>query len=238
MKKNKKIIIAVSLTVAFVLIVPIGIAVAMQISDNQLYWTKPPYLRADNESAPIALESYDSKEEKLFDDEERDHCLGYLDYYKEETVTGSEATEEAKRIKQKNTLIQEYKLYVNSLYNQVMTIEEYEAHYEHLMDIVSKLLPLEPERTPEEQLAIDVIWILQRLDEDLYYCEFYGDAYINDNQINVAQLKQSIAELTALQEKLNGKQLTFEQAQRDYTACLEVVKTASPQAYSSVSSNE
>ena len=239
MKKRKKSVVIIALAALVVLLVPMITAVALQISGGDCeYWTKPPFMRADNGQTPVALETDAENETMKFGDYEKNFCLGYLVNFKAEAVTDGESAEEAERITRKNALLQEYRTYVDTLYMQVMKQKDYDAHYEHLMGLFTELLLLEPEETPEELLDGNIRLLLLILKDDLYYSDLYGEAYIKDRKLDTAQLKQAIAELTALQEKLNGKQLTFEQAQRDYTACLEVVKTASPQAYSSVSSNE
>lgn len=80
---------------------------------------------------------------------------------------------------------------------------------------------LEPEQTPEEQLEIDIVRLLSKLKEDLYYSELHGEWYIEDRNLNLVELNKSIADLTALQENLSEKKLTFEQAKLEYEACIK-----------------
>lgn len=169
----------------------------------------------------------------VFGDYERNYCLGYVDDLKEESVTGNESAEEAERITRKNTLIQEYREYVEALYGQPMTTEEYEIHYQYLMGIYcDELLPREPEPTPEEVFIGDEIGILlARLEEHLEFSNIYGEEYIQSLQIDIPELERAIEELTSLKERAKAGQLSLEQMQQEYAACLEVVKKACPPQY-------
>lgn len=235
MKKGKKFVI-LSLTVVAALSIPVGAAVAVRISsERNCGRTKPPIMRVDNEQEPAESDTNGM----VFGDGERDFCLGYLDNFEDEEVTGDESAAEAERITRKNALIQEYREYVEALYGQSMTTEEYEIHYQHLMDIFcDELLPLEPEPTPEKQIEIKIAQLLSGLKDDLCFSEINGEAYIKSRRVDVSALKKSIEDLTLLQEKIDAKQLTLEQLQQEFAICLEVVKKASPEIYEAWILNE
>ena len=229
MKKGKKFVI-LSLAALAALSIPVGAAVAVRISsERNCGRTKPPIMRVDNEQEPAESDTNGM----VFGDGERDFCLGYLDNFEDEEVTGNESAAEAERITRKNALIQEYREYVEALYGQSMTTEEYEIHYQHLMDIYcDELLPLEPEPTPEEVFIRDEIGILLlRLEEHLEFSSIHGEVYIQNKEIDLPELERAIEELTSLKERAKAGQLSLEQMQQEYAACLEVVKRACPPQY-------
>lgn len=174
----------------------------------------------------------------LFGDYEKDFCLGYLNNFKDETLTGSESAEETARITRKNELLQDYRAYVDELYNQSMTTEEYDTHYAFLMNMFSEMLLSEPEPTPQEKFEAELKCVLFYLEEDLYYSEKYGESYIQERLLDIAKLKSSIASLTDLQEKILSKQFSFEQMLDEYAVCLEDMKAASPHVFSTFVSSE
>lgn len=239
MKTNRKVI-CISLIVLLILLISVG--TAMALGNNSMFaWWEPPAKRADEPKGTAqyaANAQIDSTGKKMLSKEKRDFLLGYLEGFCDEEVTGNESTAEAERITRKNALIQEYREYVDVLDGQTMTTEEYEVHYQHLMDIFLELLPLEPEPTPEEKIEIKIAQLLSGLKEDLCFSEINGDAYINAFKVDVPALKKSIEDLTSLQEKIDAKQLTLEQLQQEFALCLEVVKKASPEKYEAWILNE
>lgn len=228
MRKKRKFII-LSLTVLAALSIPVGAAVTAQISSQRNCGVTDPAMNL-NEQELAALFADHSM---VFGDYERNYCLGYVDGLKKESLTGNESAEEAERITRKNTLIQEYREYVETLYGQPMTTEEYEAHYQYLMGIYcDELLPREPEPTPEEVFIGDEIGILlARLEEHLEFSNIYGEEYIQTKEIDIPELERAIEELTSLKERAKAGQLSLEQMQQEYAACLEVVKRACPPQY-------
>lgn len=239
MRNKKKLI--VPLAVLIILIIPVGIVAVAQISNSSqrnLGKTEPPIMRANNAKEPVLLDSNVANDKMVFGDYEKNFCLGYLDNFREEILTGSESTAEIARITRKNTLLQDYKEYVDKLYNQIMTTEEYDIHYDHLMNMFSEMLPLEPAPTPQEQFEIELKCLLSNLEENLYYSEIHGEMYIEEKKINISELKRSIEDLTSLQKKINLKQLSFEQMQCEYATCLEEVKKVSPYIFSSLAPSE
>lgn len=229
MKKRKKFVI-LSLVALAALSIPVGAAVAVRISsERNCGRTKPPIMRVDNEQEPAESDTNGM----VFGDDERDFCLGYLEGFRDEEVTGDESAAEMERITRKNALIKEYREYVEALYGQPMTEEEYEIHYQHLMDIYcDELLPLEPEPTPEEVFIRDEIGILLlRLEEHLEFSSIHGEVYIQNKEIDLPELERAIEELTSLKERAKAGQLSLEQMQQEYAACLEVVKRACPPQY-------
>lgn len=237
MKKNKKTILMILLVTSLLILIPVITVAAAQLSGKGVR-VAPPVMRVDNEPTRVVLDPYAENGHKLFDAKEKAFCLGYLNSFKKETVAGGESTEEAERITYKNALIQEYKDYVNSLYMRVMTLEEYDAHYEHLMHMFQEMIPLDAEPTPQEQLETDLRLVLVRLEDKLYECEVYGESYIEGHKIHVEELKQSIQDITSLQEKYRARQLPFEQAQQEYAACLETIRTACPPTYAAMADPE
>ena len=229
MKKGKKFVI-LSLAALAALSIPVGAAVAVRISsERNCGRTKPPIMRVDNEQEPAESDTNGM----VFGDGERDFCLGYLEGFRDEEVTGDESAAEAERITRKNALIQEYREYVEALYGQPMTEEEYEIHYQHLMDIFcDELLPLEPEPTPEEVFIGEEIGILLlRLEDHRYFSEVHGEKYIQNNEIDLPELERAIEDLTALKERAGAEQMPLEQIKQEYAVCLEVVKKACPPQY-------
>lgn len=229
MKKGKKFVI-LSLAALAALSIPVGAAVAVRISsERNCGRTKPPIMRVDNEQEPAESDTNGM----VFGDGERDFCLGYLEGFRDEEVTGDESAAEAERITRKNALIQEYREYVEALYGQPMTEEEYEIHYQHLMDIFcDELLPLEPEPTPEEVFIGEEIGILLlRLEDHRYFSEVHGEKYIQNNEIDLPELERAIEDLTALKERAVAEQMPLEQIKQEYAVCLEVVKKACPPQY-------
>lgn len=228
MRKKRKFII-LSLTVLAALSIPVGAAVTAQISSERNCGVTDPAMKL-NEQELAALFADHSM---VFGDYERNFCLGYLDNFKAESVTGNESAAEAERITRKNTLIQEYREYVEALYGQPMTTEEYEVHYQYLMGLfVDEMLPLEPEPTPEEVfVGNEVNILLLRLEEHLEYSGIHGEEYIQSFQIDIPELERAIEELTSLKERAKAGQLSLEQMQQEYAACLEVVKRACPPQY-------
>lgn len=228
MRKKRKFII-LSLAVLAALSIPVGAAVTAQISSQRNCGVTDPAMNL-NEQELAALFADHSM---VFGDYERNYCLGYVDGLKKESLTGNESAEEAERITRKNTLIQEYREYVETLYGQPMTTEEYEVHYQYLMGIYcDELLPREPEPTPEEVFIGDEIGILlARLEEHLEFSNIYGEEYIQTKEIDIPELERAIEELTSLKERAKAGQLSLEQMQQEYAACLEVVKRACPPQY-------
>ena len=228
MRKKRKFII-LSLTVLAALSIPVGAAVTAQISSQRNCGVTDPAMNL-NEQELAALFADHSM---VFGDYERNFCLGYLDNFKAESVTGNESAAEAERITRKNTLIQEYREYVEALYGQPMTTEEYEVHYQYLMGLfVDEMLPLEPEPTPEEVfVGNEVNILLLRLEEHLEYSGIHGEEYIQSFQIDIPELERAIEELTSLKERAKAGQLSLEQMQQEYMVCLEVVKWACPPQY-------
>lgn len=236
MKKGKKFVI-LSLAALAALSIPVGAAVAVRISsERNCGRTKPPIMRVDNEQEPAESDTNGM----VFGDGERDFCLGYLEGFRDEEVTGDESAAEAERITRKNALIQEYREYVEALYGQPMTEEEYEIHYQHLMDIFrDELLPLEPEPTPEEVFIRDEIGILLlRLEEHRYFSEVHGEKYIQNKEIDLPELERAIEDLTALKERAVAEQMPLEQIKQEYAVCLEVVKKACPPQYAIMIADE
>lgn len=241
MKKSKKLITFVLIAVFVILMIPTGVIAGTQVFgrvEANLGRVAPPIMNTNNEQELVLVEPDPNNDKMIFGNQERNFCLGYLDNFKAETVTGGEGAEEAARITRKNALLQEYRAYVDRLYDQKMTIGEYDNHYAHLMDIFFELLPLEPEKTPQEKFEIQLQNIISRLKEDLYYSEVHGEMYIEERKLNIPQLKKCIEEFTALQNKIAAKQLSFEQMQQEYTLYLERVKTASPYEFSAATSPE
>ncbi len=229
MRKGKKFVI-LSLVALAALSIPVGAAVAVRISsERNCGRTKPPIMRVDNEQEPAESDTNGM----VFGDGERDFCLGYLEGFRDEEVTGNESAAEAERITRKNALIKEYREYVEALYGQPMTEEEYEIHYQHLMDIFcDELLPLEPEPTPEEVFIGEEIGILLlRLEDHRYFSEVHGEKYIQNNEIDLPELERAIEDLTALKERAVAEQMPLEQIKQEYAVCLEVVKKACPPQY-------
>lgn len=229
MKKGKKFVI-LSLAALAALSIPVGAAVAVRISsERNCGRTKPPIMRVDNEQEPAESDTNGM----VFGDGERDFCLGYLEGFRDEEVTGDESAAEMERITRKNALIKEYREYVEALYGQPMTEEEYEIHYQHLMDIYcDELLPLEPEPTPEEVFIRDEIGILLlRLEEHLEFSSIHGEVYIQNKEIDLPELERAIEELTSLKERAVAEQMPLEQIKQEYAVCLEVVKKACPPQY-------
>lgn len=235
MRKKRKFII-LSLTVLAALSIPVGAAVTAQISSQRNCGVTDPAMNL-NEQELAALFADHSM---VFGDYERNFCLGYLDNFKAESVTGNESAAEAERITRKNTLIQEYREYVEALYGQPMTTEEYEVHYQYLMGLfVDEMLPLEPEPTPEEVfVGNEVNILLLRLEEHLEYSGIHGEEYIQSFQIDIPELERAIEELTSLKERAKAGQLSLEQMQQEYAACLEVVKRACPPQYATMIADE
>lgn len=228
MRKKRKFII-LSLAVLAALSIPVGAAVTAQISSERNCGVTNPAMKLSEQELAALFADHSM----VFGDYERNYCLGYVDDLKEESVTGNESAEEAERITRKNTLIQEYREYVEALYGQPMTTEEYEIHYQYLMGIYcDELLPREPEPTPEEVFIGDEIGILlARLEEHLEFSNIYGEEYIQSLQIDIPELERAIEELTSLKERAKAGQLSLEQMQQEYAACLEVVKKACPPQY-------
>lgn len=234
MKKGKKFVI-LSLAALAALSIPVGAAVGVRISSERNCGVTSPTMNLNEQE----LAELFADHSMVFGDYERNFCLGYLDNFEDEEVTGNESAAEAERITRKNALIKEYREYVEALYGQPMTEEEYEIHYQHLMDIFcDELLPLEPEPTPEEQIEIKIAQLLSGLKDDLCFSEINGEAYIKSRRVDVSALKKSIEDLTLLQEKIDAKQLTLEQLQQEFAICLEVVKKASPEIYEAWILNE
>ena len=234
MKKSKKIA-CIAMIVLPTLLISVGAAMALGNSNNSMFaWWEPPSKRTDEPKGTAqyaAVESIDSTGKTLVSEGKRDFLLGYLENFRDEEVTGNESAAEAERITRKNTLIQEYREYVDALDGQMMTQEEYDAHYQHLMDIFLELLPLDPEPTPEKKIEIKIAQLLSGLEDDLCFSEINGESYIKFRRVDVSALKKSIEDLTSLQEKIDAKQLTLEQLQQEFAICLEVVKKASPEIY-------
>ena len=227
MRKKRKFII-LSLAVLAALSIPVGAAVTAQISSERNCGVTDPAMNL-NEQELAALFADHSM---VFGDYERNFCLGYVDGLKKESLTGNESAEEAERITRKNTLIQEYREYVEALYGQPMTTEEYEVHYQYLMGIYcDELLPREPEPTPEEQLASEVACLWSCLDQYLYDSYAYGEEFIQDYVTDVTELERVVNDLVSLRKKIGAKQLSFEQMKIEYAKCAEIVKKISPYAY-------
>lgn len=228
MKKGKKFVI-LSLAALAALSIPVGAAVGVRISSERNCGVTSPTMNL-NEQELAALFADHSM---VFGDYERNYCIGYVDGLKKESLTGDESAAEMERITRKNALIKEYREYVEALYGQPMTEEEYEIHYQHLMDIYcDELLPLEPEPTPEEVFIRDEIGILLlRLEDHRYFSEVHGEKYIQNNEIDLPELKRAIEDLTALKERAVAEQMPLEQIKQEYAVCLEVVKKACPPQY-------
>lgn len=235
MRKKRKFII-LSLAVLAALSIPVGAAVTAQISSERNCGVTDPAMNL-NEQELAALFADHSM---VFGDYERNYCLGYVDGLKKESLTGNESAAEAERITRKNTLIQEYREYVEALYGQPMTTEEYEIHYQYLMGLfVDEMLPLEPEPTPEEVfVGNEVNILLLRLEEHLEYSGIHGEEYIQSFQIDIPELERAIEELTSLKERARAGQLSLEQIQQEYMVCLEMVKRACPPQYATMIADE
>lgn len=228
MKKGKKFVI-LSLAALAALSIPVGAAVAVRISSERNCGVTSPTMNLNEQE----LAELFADHSMVFGDYERNFCLGYLDNFEDEEVTGNESAAEAERITRKNALIKEYREYVEALYGQPMTEEEYEIHYQHLMDIFcDELLPLEPEPTPEEVFIGEEIGILLlRLEDHRYFSEVHGEKYIQNNEIDLPELERAIEDLTALKERAVAEQMPLEQIKQEYAVCLEVVKKACPPQY-------
>lgn len=228
MKKGKKFVI-LSLAALAALSIPVGAAVAVRISSERNCGVTDPAMKLNDQELAALFADHSM----VFGDNERDFCLGYLDNFEDEEVTGNESAAEAERITRKNALIKEYREYVEALYGQPMTEEEYEIHYQHLMDIFcDELLPLEPEPTPEEVFIGEEIGILLlRLEDHRYFSEVHGEKYIQNNEIDLPELERAIEDLTALKERAVAEQMPLEQIKQEYAVCLEVVKKACPPQY-------
>ena len=237
MKRPSKRVLFVSLSILLIVLVPFGAAAV--ISNGGLFGgrDRPPSLWVNKPGpaapGPAAMETASENDTMIFGDYEKDFCLGYLDNFKVETLTGSESAQEADRITRKNARIQEYREYVNRLYQQTMTPAEYNAHYDHLMKWFSALLTLEPEDTPEETLESYVSRLLLKLEEELYYCEHKG-AYAQQRHMNIPLLKEALAAFRSLQERFSAEGMTYAAKKAAYMASLEKVKAAMPDDYAAM----
>ena len=173
----------------------------------------------------------------VFADRENEFCLGYLDNFKNESLTGSESPEEAERITRKNELIQEYKDYVGKLYGQTMTTEEYRSHYDHLMEMFQELFTFEPEPTPQEQLLSKVRILGSGLDDVLTFSK-RDEEYRQLCSIDLPMLKTLITHLDTLEKQIENGEITYEQSLQEYDKCLEELKIASPRRYESVMNDD
>ena len=173
----------------------------------------------------------------VFADRENEFCLGYLDNFKNESLTGNESPEEAERITRKNELIQEYKDYVGKLYGQTMTNEEYRSHYDHLMDMFQELFTLEPEPTPQEQLLSKAKVLRSGLDDELTFSK-RDEEYRQVCNIDLPMLKTLITHLKTLQKQIENGEITYEQSLQEYEKCLEELKIAHPGRYESVMNDD
>jgi hypothetical protein len=167
----------------------------------------------------------------LFGDYEKEFCLGYLDGFKAESVADNETSEEAARITRKNQLITEYRAYVDNLYEKGMPEAEYDAHYQHLMDIYAELLSLEPEPSPETKLRYRTTGLRSSLEEEIYYGERNLSGITGEPNRNLPVLKDTLVKLKELEEALRNNTISFEPAVEKYKACVEQLKIGSPSMY-------
>ena len=220
-------------------IVASGFAVdaGLIMDEDDLFYFKPPSIFTTKEERLKHLRSPNKVRPMLVEDRDREFLLGYLEHFKNESLNGSESPEEAERITRKNELIQEYKDYVAELYGQTMTTEEYRSHYDHLMDLIGEMLPLEPEPTPQEQLLSKAKVLRSGLDDELTFSK-RDEEYRQVCNIDLPMLKTLITHLKTLQKQIENGEITYEQSLQEYEKCLEELKIAHPGRYESVMNDD
>lgn len=233
----KKHTLYLSLGILSASIIVTGIAAVAQKIDSRhpIGRSKPPAMTVNDKATLSAVDTCDNV--MVFGDDEKEYCLGYLSNFKNESLTGSESPDEAKRITRKNELIQEYKAYVGKHYGRTMTNEEYRSHYDHLMEMFQELLTLEPEPTPQEQLLSKAKFLRSGLDDELTFGkrdEHYRQVY----NIDLPMLETLITHLKTLQKQIENGEITYEQSLREYEKCLEELKIAHPRRYESVMNDD
>lgn len=169
-----------------------------------------------------------SEEGKItINDEKRDFLLGYLDNFKTESADGVADETEVMRISRKNALINEYREYVNKLYNTEMTETVYESHYEYLMVIFKELLTLEPEKSFNEKAAIYVERIIMNLDEYGALCKAEnGEQLAKEINFNAERADEALVALQTLKHKILNGIATKDEIKEEYSLCFEKFKAA------------
>lgn len=188
---------------------------------------KPPKFRANEEQKDVPS-SDNANRKMIVDDAKRDFLLGYIDKnFKSESADGVSDEKELTRISRKNALINEYREYVNKLYNTEMTETVYESHYEYLMVIFKELLTLEPEKSFNEKAAIYVERIIMNLDEYGALCKAEnGEQLAKEINFNAERADEALVALQSLKHKILNGIATKDEIKEEYSLCFEKFKAA------------
>ena len=222
--------------VAVLLVVVLFSSVLIVAAGNGIFSgrDKPPRFRADEEQKGPSFNNT-AEGKIIINDKKREFLLGYLDNFKAESVDGVADQAEVTRISRKNALINEYREYVNKLYNTEMTETVYESHYEYLMVIFKELLTLEPEKSFNEKAAIYVERIIMNLDEYGALCKAEnGEQLAKEINFNAERADEALVALKALKQKILDGTMTKDEIKEEYSVCLEKYKAAAPNNYASM----
>ena len=214
--------------VAVLLVVVLFSSVLIVAAGNGIFSgrDKPPRFRADEEQKGPSFNNT-AEGKIIINDKKREFLLGYLDNFKTESADGVADETEVMRISRKNALINEYREYVNKLYNTEMTETVYESHYEYLMVIFKELLTLEPEKSFNEKAAIYVERIIMNLDEYGALCKAEnGEQLAKEINFNAERADEALVALQTLKHKILNGIATKDEIKEEYSLCFEKFKAA------------
>ena len=214
--------------VAVLLVVVLFSSVLIVAAGNGIFSgrDKPPRFRADEEQKGPSFNNT-AEGKIIINDKKREFLLGYLDNFKTESADGVADETEVMRISRKNALINEYREYVNKLYNTEMTETVYESHYEYLMVIFKELLTLEPEKSFNEKTVIYIKRIIVTLEDFSAISKGEnGEKFAKGNNFNLERADEALVALQTLKHKILNGIATKDEIKEEYSLCFEKFKAA------------
>lgn len=195
----------ICLTVCFIILLLIGTFIVKA-------YNRPPKITLDD--TPRVLNEEELTD--LYDD---------LDSIKVESAAADDNSENAKRIRNKNNCIEEYKNYIESIKNTPMNNAERNECFRHLNSLYVKILLLEPEPTEKEA----------------YQLELYRATYTIIFEIkelearkmldNIDSYKEARNEISSIYERLKADEITLEAAKTLYEDYLKYLEENEPKIY-------
>ncbi len=148
-----------------------------------------------------------------------------LDSIKVESAGEDDNSENAKRIRNKNSYIDEYKNYLDSIKNTLMNNAERKECFRHLNSLYVKIQLLEPEPTEKEAFELK----LYRATYDIIFAieEFEAKKMLD----NIDSYREAQNEISSIYERLKADEITLETAKCLYEDYLKYLETNEPKIH-------
>lgn len=162
---------------------------------------------------------------RLLTEEELADLYNDLDSIKVETAAADDNSENAKRIRNKNDCIEEYKNYIESIKNTPMNYAERKECFRHLNSLYVKIQLLEPEPTEKEAYELMVRRAYFTLKWEIEQRE------AKNMLDNIDSYKEARNEISSIYERLKADEITLETAKCLYEDYLKYLENNEPKIH-------